>query len=164
VSHVPRVGLFFTGLVDAMPPNVGFASIRLFEAAGCRVNCGDTAAAALPPQVPLAFKKIDNIVAPSASNDETKTVYRLQLERQFSIFDEIMSAAKERLKQFDVSGGTDAPKNIMKSIRKHRTRRSPWCSVFRRKPWRRCRRPRRGSPIKWMRQSRTFAGRNQIQR
>lgn len=42
MSHVtdqpsgPRVGLFFIGLVDAMLPNAGFASIRLLEVAGCR--------------------------------------------------------------------------------------------------------------------------------
>lgn len=56
----------------------------------------------------------NRLEALARANDEAKTVYRLQLERQFSIFDEIMSAAKESLKQIDVSGGTDAPKNILK--------------------------------------------------
>jgi L-lactate dehydrogenase complex protein LldE len=32
-----RVGLFVTCLVDLMRPRIGFAAIRLLEAAGCEV-------------------------------------------------------------------------------------------------------------------------------
>ena len=34
----PRVGLFVTCLVDLMRPSVGFAAVRLLEAAGCEVG------------------------------------------------------------------------------------------------------------------------------
>jgi L-lactate dehydrogenase complex protein LldE len=33
----PRVALFVTCLVDLMRPSVGFAAVRLLEAAGCEV-------------------------------------------------------------------------------------------------------------------------------
>jgi L-lactate dehydrogenase complex protein LldE len=35
----PRVALFVTCLVDLYRPAVGFAAIRLIEAAGCTVEC-----------------------------------------------------------------------------------------------------------------------------
>ena len=34
----PRVGLFVTCLVDLMRPSVGFAAVKLIEAAGCTVE------------------------------------------------------------------------------------------------------------------------------
>ena len=34
----PRVGLFVTCLVDMMRPSVGFAAVKLLEAAGCTVE------------------------------------------------------------------------------------------------------------------------------
>ncbi|WP_282604746.1 (Fe-S)-binding protein [Pelagibius sp. Alg239-R121] len=78
----PRVGLFVTCLVDLFRPSVGFAAVKLLEAAGCRVEvpaqqtcCGqpaynsgdraDTRAIAL--QVIEAFKGFDYVVAPSGS-------------------------------------------------------------------------------------------------
>ncbi|WP_445680417.1 (Fe-S)-binding protein [Radicibacter daui] len=78
----PRVGLFVTCLVDLMRPSVGFAAVRLLEAAGCEVvvppaqtccgqpayNSGDRKAAqALARQVISAFEGLDHIVAPSGS-------------------------------------------------------------------------------------------------
>ena len=77
-----RVGLFVTCLVDLMRPRIGFAALRLLEAAGCEVvvprtqtccgqpgyNSGDRAAARL-----LALKVLDEfdgcdyLVAPSGS-------------------------------------------------------------------------------------------------
>lgn len=78
----PRVGLFVTCLVDMMRPSVGFAAVRLIEAAGCDVevpigqtccgqpayNSGDRATATdLARQTIAAFEGYDYIVAPSGS-------------------------------------------------------------------------------------------------
>ena len=77
-----RVGLFVTCLVDLVRPRVGFAAVRLLEAAGCEVvvpkdqtccgqpayNAGDKAsAAALARQTVAAFAGVDYVVAPSGS-------------------------------------------------------------------------------------------------
>ena len=77
-----RVGLFVTCLVDLMRPSVGFAALRLLEAAGCDVvvpetqtccgqpgwNSGDRAAArALAEKVLAEFEACDYVVAPSGS-------------------------------------------------------------------------------------------------
>ena len=78
----PRVGLFVTCLVDLMRPSVGFAAVKLIEAAGCDVivpaaqtccgqpayNSGDkTTAADLARQTIRAFEGMDYVVAPSGS-------------------------------------------------------------------------------------------------
>ena len=78
----PRVGLFVTCLVDLFRPSVGFAAVKLLEAAGCTVevptgqtccgqpahNSGDAATAkALALQTIAAFEGYDYIVAPSGS-------------------------------------------------------------------------------------------------
>ncbi|SMF08899.1 L-lactate dehydrogenase complex protein LldE [Tistlia consotensis] len=78
----PRVGLFVTCLVDLIRPSVGFAAVRLLEAAGCRVevpeaqtccgqptyNSGDRAdTKAIARQVVAAFEPYDYVVAPSGS-------------------------------------------------------------------------------------------------
>jgi len=77
-----RVGLFVTCLVDLMRPRIGFAAIRLLEAAGCEVvvprtqtccgqpgyNSGDRASAeALALKVLDEFESCDYVVAPSGS-------------------------------------------------------------------------------------------------
>ena len=77
-----RVGLFVTCLVDLMRPNVGFASVKLLEDAGCRVevpelqtccgqpayNSGDFADTQhIAKQVIRAFEAYDFLVAPSGS-------------------------------------------------------------------------------------------------
>jgi L-lactate dehydrogenase complex protein LldE len=81
-SRRPRVGLFVTCLVDVMRPAVGFAAVRLLEAAGCQVvvpaaqtccgqpayNSGDRQAAkALALAVIASFEDFDYVVAPSGS-------------------------------------------------------------------------------------------------
>ncbi|WP_431282641.1 (Fe-S)-binding protein [Humitalea sp. 24SJ18S-53] len=78
----PRVALFVTCLVDLYRPTVGFAAIRLLEAAGCMVevppaqtccgqpayNSGDRATArAIARGVIDAFQGYDYVVAPSGS-------------------------------------------------------------------------------------------------
>ena len=78
----PSVGLFVTCLVDLFRPSVGFASVKLLEAAGCRVEvpsaqtcCGQPAynsgdrkdARAIASQVIAAFEPYDYVVAPSGS-------------------------------------------------------------------------------------------------
>jgi L-lactate dehydrogenase complex protein LldE len=77
-----RVGLFVTCLVDLMRPRIGFAAIKLLEAAGCEVlvprnqtccgqpayNSGDRATArALAAKVLDEFEGVDYVVAPSGS-------------------------------------------------------------------------------------------------
>jgi L-lactate dehydrogenase complex protein LldE len=78
----PRVGLFVTCLVDLMRPSIGFASVKLIEQAGCKVEvpnaqtcCGQPAynsgnkadAQALARQTIAAFEGFDYVVAPSGS-------------------------------------------------------------------------------------------------
>src|SRR5712691_2718016 len=77
-----RVGLFVTCLVDLFRPTIGFAAVKLLEAAGCSVEvpraqtcCGQPAwnsgdernAAAIARQVVEAFEPFDYVVAPSGS-------------------------------------------------------------------------------------------------
>lgn len=77
-----RVGLFVTCLVDLMRPRIGFAALRLLQAAGCEVvvpsnqtccgqpgyNSGDRASAkALAQKFILEFANCDYVVAPSGS-------------------------------------------------------------------------------------------------
>ena len=77
-----RVGLFVTCLVDLMRPSVGFAAVKLLEAAGCDVdvptgqtccgqpayNSGDKATAAdLAHNTIKALEGYDYVVAPSGS-------------------------------------------------------------------------------------------------
>ncbi len=78
----PRVGLLVTCLVDAIRPQIGFASIRALEDAGCTVHvprsqtcCGQPAlnsgaradAAALARRIVVAFEAFDYVVLPSGS-------------------------------------------------------------------------------------------------
>ena len=78
----PTVGLFVTCLVDVVRPSVGFAAVKLIEAAGCEVhvpagqtccgqpgyNSGDRETAkALARQTIAAFEPYDYVVAPSGS-------------------------------------------------------------------------------------------------
>ncbi len=77
-----RVGLFVTCLVDSMRPSIGFATIRLLEAAGCNVivpetqtccgqpgyNSGDSKSAkALALKFLAEFEGFDYVVVPSGS-------------------------------------------------------------------------------------------------
>jgi L-lactate dehydrogenase complex protein LldE len=77
-----KVGLFVTCLVDLMRPRIGFAAVKLLEAAGCEVvvppsqtccgqpgyNSGDRAAARLLALKVLdEFEGCDYLVAPSGS-------------------------------------------------------------------------------------------------
>jgi L-lactate dehydrogenase complex protein LldE len=77
-----RVALFVTCLVDMMRPRIGFAAIRLLEAAGCEVavpetqtccgqpafNSGDRASARkLAKKVIAEFERYEYVVAPSGS-------------------------------------------------------------------------------------------------
>src|SRR5215467_10876510 len=77
-----RVALFVTCLVDLFRPTVGFAAVKLLEAAGCTVevpraqtccgqpayNSGDRAdTRAIAARVIEAFESYDYVVAPSGS-------------------------------------------------------------------------------------------------
>jgi L-lactate dehydrogenase complex protein LldE len=78
----PKVGLFVTCLVDLMRPSIGFAAVKLLEAAGCDVdvpasqtccgqpayNSGDKADATEIARLTIAaFEAFDYVVAPSGS-------------------------------------------------------------------------------------------------
>jgi len=78
----PTVGLFVTCLVDAIRPQIGFATLQLLEEAGCEVElpqaqtcCGQPAlnsgddrdAAHLARQTIAAFEGYDYVVLPSGS-------------------------------------------------------------------------------------------------
>lgn len=78
----PRVALFVTCLVDLMRPSVGFAAVKLLQAAGCEVtvpglqtccgqpayNSGDRASAKELADLTIrAFEGFDYVIAPSAS-------------------------------------------------------------------------------------------------
>lgn len=82
MSAKPKVGLFVTCLVDLIRPQIGFAAVKLLEAAGCEVEvplaqtcCGQPAwnagadkhAADIARQVIDAFEPFDYVVAPSGS-------------------------------------------------------------------------------------------------
>lgn len=82
IARSPRVGLFVTCLADMMRPQLGFASIKLLEQAGCIVevplsqtccgqpafNSGATAhAASLARQLIGQFEGFDYVVVPSGS-------------------------------------------------------------------------------------------------
>ena len=81
-DSLPKVGLFVTCLVDLFRPSVGFAAVRLLEAAGCAVEvpptqtcCGQPAynsgdrkdTKAVARDVIEAFQGFDYLVAPSGS-------------------------------------------------------------------------------------------------
>ena len=89
-----RVGLFVTCLVDLMRPSIGFASLKLLEAAGCEVivpdsqtccgqpsfNAGDNAAArALAIKLAVEFADCDYVVVPSGSCASMLRVHYPQL-------------------------------------------------------------------------------------
>jgi L-lactate dehydrogenase complex protein LldE len=78
----PRVALFVTCLVDLIRPEVGFATVKLLEDAGCTVEvpraqtcCGQPAwnsgdretAKGLARQVIRAFEQYEHVVVPSGS-------------------------------------------------------------------------------------------------
>lgn len=78
----PRVGFFVTCIVDAMRPNIGFASLKLLEKAGCTIEvpdaqtcCGqpafnsgdDKTTRKIAEQVIEAFESYDYVVVPSGS-------------------------------------------------------------------------------------------------
>lgn len=82
IQPSPRVGLFYTCLVDLYRPSVGFACIQLLEQAGCQVDvpagqtcCGQPAfnsgarqqAQQLARRVIEQFQSHDHVVCPSGS-------------------------------------------------------------------------------------------------
>lgn len=82
MAEPPRVALLVTCLVDLFRPSIGFAAVKLLEAAGCAVevpraqtccgqpgyNSGDKAdAKAIARQVIATFAGYDYVVAPSGS-------------------------------------------------------------------------------------------------
>jgi L-lactate dehydrogenase complex protein LldE len=89
-----RVGLFVTCLVDAMRPEIGFAAIKLLEAAGCRVevplqqtccgqpalNSGDLAGTRRLAQRTIELlEPFDYTVVPSGSCAATLRIHYPQL-------------------------------------------------------------------------------------
>jgi L-lactate dehydrogenase complex protein LldE len=82
LGETMRIGLFYTCLVDLMRPEIGFAALKLLEAAGCEVivpeaqtccgqpayNSGDRRAARLlAEKFVREFEHFDYVVIPSGS-------------------------------------------------------------------------------------------------
>lgn len=78
----PKIGFFVTCIVDSMRPNIGFASLKVLQQAGCDVEvpeaqtcCGqpafnsgdDKTTKALAKNVIKAFEMYDYVVVPSGS-------------------------------------------------------------------------------------------------
>ena len=95
-----RVGLFVTCLVDLMRPNVGFASVKLLQDAGCQVevpelqtccgqpayNSGDfTDTQRIAEQDIAAFEEYDYLVAPSGSSYSSKAAMTCSAMRCVSV-------------------------------------------------------------------------------
>ncbi len=106
-----RVGLFVTCLVDLMRPSIGFAALRLLEAAGCEVvvpatqtccgqpgyNSGDRKAAkALALKVLKEFDGCDYIVVPSGSCAGMMRVHYPALFKDDPAFSEACRRLTER--------------------------------------------------------------------
>ena len=119
-----RVGLFVTCLVDLFRPSIGFAALKLLEAAGCEVivpqtqtccgqpgyNSGDRASAlALARKVLAEFEACDYLVAPSGScsgmirahypdlfSDQPAELERIRrlCERTYELTDFLVNVAK----------------------------------------------------------------------
>lgn len=119
-----RVGLFVTCLVDLMRPSIGFAALKLLEAAGCEVvvpetqtccgqpgyNSGDRESAlALARKMLAEFEACDYVVAPSGScagmirthypdlfSDQTAELERAKrlCERTYELTDFLINVAK----------------------------------------------------------------------
>lgn len=94
ISERPHVGLLVTCLVDAIRPSIGFATLNLLEASGCRVSvpdaqtcCGQPAlnsgalghARDLAKQVVAAFEPFDYLVGPSGSCVATVKLHYAEL-------------------------------------------------------------------------------------
>jgi len=78
----PHIGLFATCLIDLMRPSIGFATVELLKAAGCKISvpelqtcCGQPAynagdndgARQLAHQMIKEFEKFDYVIVPSGS-------------------------------------------------------------------------------------------------
>ncbi len=135
----PRVGLFVTCLVDVMRPSVGFAAVRLLEAAGCEVVvpaaqtcCGQPAynsgeksgARAIALQTIAAFDGYDYVVAPSGS---CAAMLKLHYPRLMAGDDEAERRARafaERVHELvsflvDVRGMSTVPGNFQGRVTYH---------------------------------------------
>src|SRR5215471_13727010 len=81
-TNAPRVALLVTCLVDLYRPTVGFAAVKLLEAAGCAVEVPDTQTCcgqpaynsgdredtkAIARATIAAFERYDYVVVPSGS-------------------------------------------------------------------------------------------------
>lgn len=122
-----RVGLFVTCLVDLFRPNIGFASIRLLEQAGCEVEvpgqqtcCGQPAfnsgdyktTRRIARQVIEAFEAYDYVVGPSGSCMATIRAHYRDLFEDDPQWRERASRFSERAHELlsfltDVRGMTD---------------------------------------------------------
>lgn len=135
----PRVGLFVTCLVDLFRPSVGFASVKLLEGAGCRVEvpsdqtcCGQPAlnngdltdSRDIAKQVIRAFEGFDYVVGPSGSCMGTlKTHYPEQFADDPEWFEraENLAARSYELVSFltDVLGVVDVPAEYSGTVTYH---------------------------------------------
>lgn len=59
----PRVGLFYTCLVDALKPNIAFAAVHLLEACGCEVRVPETQTCCGRPAFNSGHRKLAEQIA-----------------------------------------------------------------------------------------------------
>ena len=123
-----RVGLFVTCLVDAIRPRIGFATIKLLEAAGCEVivpvqqtccgqpgyNAGDRkSAAALARKFLCEFETFDYVVLPSGSCAGMIRIHYPDLFRdEPALLARIIAVGKRTYELTDFLTHIAMPKNI----------------------------------------------------
>ncbi len=134
-----RVGLFVTCLVDMMRPGIGFAALRLLEAAGCEVvvpeaqtccgqpgwNSGDRISAlALAKKMIGEFRDCPFVVAPSGSCSGMVRVHYPQLfadDPQWSAEAKALAARTYELADFlaNVAKVSNVPGSLSASVTYH---------------------------------------------
>ncbi len=139
MAEPARVALLVTCLVDLFRPSIGFAAVKLLEAAGCAVevpqaqtccgqpgyNSGDIAdAKAIARQVIAAFAGYDYVVAPSGSCAGMVRVHYLEMfadEPQTLVRAEELAARTYELVSFltDIRGMTEVMARCAQTVTYH---------------------------------------------
>ena len=119
----PTVGLLVTCLVDSIRPEIGFATLKLLEDAGCRVSVPETQTCCGQPGLnsgaadeskPLAkavikaFRSFDYVVAPSGSCLGTVKTHYPELFKDEPEWLAVYARAVSALEAGDLDGARQA--------------------------------------------------------